>query len=82
MDLSEQPDNEDLKARFNKAYEKATRKFLETRGNENFEEGDKRLKTQDTRSQSKQGQSGARGSNESEEIGMRKKQEPKGQHPK
>ena len=31
LDLSEELGNEDLKARFAKAYEKATRKWLETR---------------------------------------------------
>ena len=54
LELSNEAGNEDLKARLDQSFERATRKHLER---EEFEESDRRekkAKTQDNRSQSKQ----------------------------
>ena len=54
MDMSEQPGFEELKSKMDKSIEKATRKYLETKQNEEESNRGKRSKTADTRSQSKQ----------------------------
>ena len=53
LDLSNQPGNEELKARLDQSFERATRKYLESE-EQSDRRDEKRTKTQDTRSQSKQ----------------------------
>ena len=53
LELSNEPGNEDLKARLDQSFERATRKYLETEEQEE-RRSDKRVKTQDTRNPSKQ----------------------------
>ena len=61
MELSETPGHQDLKSKFNKSMEKATRKWLETKDTEE-ETSSKKSKVQDDRSQSKQASAQSSGS--------------------
>ena len=80
MELSETPGYEDLKIRFNKSIEKATRKWLETKGNQEEEEpSGKRTNMQDERSRSKQMPAQSSGSGITEEERNKAREEANGQ---
>ena len=54
LEISNEPGNESLKARLDQSFERATRKYSEAEEEERSKPSDKKMKTQDTRTYSKQ----------------------------